>query len=145
MSDWPDCLRTEQSTAEDQVYEALQLKGLYAFERDWVLIVTDEGVQAVRRDDATKAMVNAAVQITLPDFCAVKERKPVYLDGGFISNKGFPKIHLSLNTSKRDDRINSLLTLNGWPPLRIPYNARKLPKYKVKEIVQEMKEFLENA
>jgi len=130
---WRDKMRVDPSNAEIQVTEELQRQGVTELERDWVLVFTVTGIIPLRKEQITRAMVRTH-KITLPDWLARNKQKPIYLDGYFV--------HKSLRRSRKDAEINRLLTSWGWPPLRIPYNGRRLSHEKLTEVVGEIKEFL---
>ena len=127
-------LHADPSTAEIQVYHELQRQGIAEYERDWVLMFIINEVFPIRKEQVTKEMVQK-YRFTLPDFCSTNKQKPVYLDGW--------QVHKKPNRSRKDSVINQTLSELGWSPLRIAYNGCKLPLYKLKMVVNEMKEFLE--
>jgi len=71
---------------------------------------------------------------TVPDFADMQQKQAIYLDGPH---------HLKLNRQLKDEDIDEKLREHGWSIMRILYNGRSLPRYKIPQILQQMKAFLE--
>ena len=70
---------------------------------------------------------------TIPDFCWFEKRKIVYLDGN--------PVHRKDKQLARDNEIDSLLEVQGWEVLRIPYDP-PLTQKGLEEIMAAIKVFL---
>ena len=70
---------------------------------------------------------------TIPDFCWTEKRKVVYIDG-------IP-VHSKDKQLEKDEEIDSLLTVQGWDVLRIPYNP-PLTEKGLQQIMLTIKRFL---
>ena len=95
-----------------------------------------EVFKALSASGLTSGMVTQQpiiLKSTIPDFCWMEKRKIVYLDGN--------PVHRKDKQIERDEEIDSLLTMQGWDVLRVPYDPPLTDKG-LKEIMATIKRFL---
>ena len=95
-----------------------------------------EVFKALSAAGLTEGMVTQktiVLKSTIPDFCWINKRKIVFLDGVHVHSKN--------KTQQRDEEIDSLLQLQGWEVLRIPYEP-PLSEQNLREILSAIKKFL---
>lgn len=139
---WRERMQVDPSNAEIQVTEELQRQGIIELERDWVLIIRENEVVPMRKEQV-KIEGLEGCKFTLPDWfykpvtCIFSKRmKAVYLDGPH---------HKKGKTARRDFWIDKGLQEGDVDVLRLPYNGRRLSRVRLCEVVDEIKEFLKRG